>query len=267
MASILLTDPLLQWLEPAERHRVRSLNREHRDAIDAHTATQTSYTVRMHPALPWRSRQALYKRYPKVQTLIFECGGPDKLEEYLHPNLKSISLVVPISVVYGERHRFSPDASFREAIVPPLKALSDFMKNPGRVLQSLEISFAPTVNIWYTRKNAIRVGYDRDGPLYEDKDELHAYKIPHELVFKSFTLYCERHHEDGFQIYKDIAFALWDITKKLPNRWKSLKLPACYPGADDLSGATLTGKHPDDCSDEEVDLFRYFLWCEIAGKN
>jgi hypothetical protein len=56
-------------------------------------------------------------------------------------------------------------------IVEAFQQVIDFVEeHPSAKLESLHVSFDPSVSISYTVKNGLFAGYDRDGPMYEDAD-------------------------------------------------------------------------------------------------
>lgn len=238
MASILLTDPVLQWLTPAERHALRGLNRQHRDVIDEHTKTQTSYIVPMRPRLSWRSREILYARHTNVQALTFECGGPDSLATYLRPTLQSLHLQIPLQL------DFDPDSSEQflwsnaEDIAREIGKLEQFLQaTPAAQLHTLTISFHPTVNLTLLNDRSVIVDYDSYGPVYEDYDTTieDSYGSP-EVYFSVI--------EKTFEM-EWIGEVLAQLCNGRP--WKSVSLPYEFPGATTIPHATLT----KPCSKDE----------------
>lgn len=238
MASILLTDPVLEWLTPAQRHALRGLNRQHRDVIDEHTKTQTSYTVPMHPTLSWRGRELLYERHTNVQALTFECGGPDTLDMYLRPTLQSLHLRVPLLL---DRDLECPEVfqwSNADDIARELGKLEKFFQTtPAAQLHTLSISFHPTVNLTLLNDRSVIVDYDRYGPVYEDMD------TTIEDPYGSPEIYFSVIEPSG-----DMAWIGEVLTRVCKAReWRSISLPAEFPGAKDIPSATLT----EPCSKDE----------------
>ncbi len=249
MASVLLTDPVLQWLSPVERHRLRGINKQHNDVIDGIARTQKHYTVPMKTTLSWRGREALYASYPSIQDLTFECGGPDRLDTYLRPNLQSLHLRVPLLLsCYPD----SPDSFVwdnADDIAQELRALETFLEaNPEAKLQSLRITFHDTVRLTMVDGNSMVVDYDRGGPIFEDYD----YSI-----------------EDSYGA-AEVYFALIEQTPEMEllaekiqtlsqvRPWKHFSLPAELPGASTVPFATLS--EPCDKDDDAIES----LWEHIA---
>lgn len=248
MASILLTDPVLQWLEPADRHRIRALSKEHRDAIDTYTATQTTYTVRMHPVLSWRAREALYARYPKVQTLIYECGWPTSIGEVLRPTLQRLHLQIPLRLVIDPEESETFMWPQAEDIGVSLSDIHLFLeKTPEAQLQHLCITFLPTVELRFIDEYSTIVNYDRDGPIYEDSDAVLTDPYGSPEIYFSITERCP--------LMEDLASALKGLSEV--RSWKSFALPAELPGASEIPCATLA--KPCEKDDESIDS----LWEHI----
>lgn len=244
MATLLLTDPVLCFLEPADRHHLRSLNREHRDAIDAHTATKATYTVRMHSTLPWRSRQALYALYPNVEALTFECGGPDVLPHFLRPCIKSLHLLVPLHLsMYPEEERFQWDF-MAEEVVCTFESILGFLRDtPDAQLDSLKITFHPTVRLTFMDDHEFVVNYDRDGPIYESADTTieDSYGSP-EIYFSII---------ETTPMLDWLAETLQAVAEK--KQWKTFSLPAEFPGASTIPFATLS----KPCLKDEESLWNH----------
>ena len=250
MESILLTHPILQWLEPADRHRIRALNKEHRDAIDAHTATQTTYTVRMYPVLSWRAREALYARYPKVETLTYECGWPNTIGEVLRPTLQRLHIQVPLQVVLDPEFPdlFQWDWARSDDILTCLRELTQYLeRTPEAQLQHLQISFLNDVKLRFIDEVSTIVDYDRDGPIYEESDVLLTDTYGSPEVYFSIMEQCPRLNELG-----ELVKALSEVRP-----WKSFSLPAELPGASEISFATLA--EPCEKDEETIES----LWEHI----
>lgn len=231
MASILLSDPVLQWLEPKDLQVLRALNRQHKNTIDEHRRTQTNYTVTMKTSLRWHVREELYARHPNVQALTFECGGPDSLATYLRPTLQSLHLRVPLSLETDPE--VSGSLFWRDAddIARELQALETFLqRTPEAQLHTLRISFHPTVYLTLTNDRSMVVEYDHDGPIYEDYDVTlqDSYGSP-EIYFSVI--------EKTFEM-ESVGEVLARLCSVRP--CKSISLPYEFPGATTIPQATLS---------------------------
>lgn len=245
--SILLTDPVLNWLTPAESQKLRVLNKEHRIVIDEHTRTATSYRVPMKTTLRWNAREALYARYPNVQTLTFEDGGPDIVSGYLRPTLKSLHLVIPLQLSLHPDERYFQWEN-AELVGCTLESLLGFLtKTPEAQLERLTITFHNVVKLDFLDERSFVVDYDRDGPIYEEEDVM--IEDPYGAAGVYFSVMEETPHKEWII---DLLKGLYEARS-----WKSFSLPAEFPGATEIPLATLS--EPCDTDDETIES----LWEHI----
>lgn len=172
MSELLLCDPMLAWFEPVDVLRLKGLNRVSRERIYQHMTSQRTYSTDKTSLLHWDVRQKLYEKYPNVEVLTLFCDGVHRPREYLRNSIKSLHLVLPLSIgiySYIGGMLTYPHLENTVHLVEALDQVFEFVQtNPNSALQHLQISFDPTVTLSFEIPHGLHTGYDSYGPLYDD---------------------------------------------------------------------------------------------------
>jgi hypothetical protein len=256
----LLLDPLLQWLTPMEIHRLRGVDKLCKKTIDAYEATKRSYKVQDDFGVGWPKQERLYNLYPKIQTLKFDTEYG--IKPYLRPTLESIHLVVRLRVDYDvETGLLTLSPLFVEQVLDTFEYLLEFYDTvPNRQFKNFTLSLKEEVGFHFTIPDGLHVGYDKDGPLYEDMD---CYPRTDEfspalLLSMVSNTYAEC-SDDEREPYDLVMSRLWDVTEYACVKFSSIVLPACFPGASETNCANLTGMPLSDYTKEDEEALKEFV--------
>lgn len=259
MLSTLLSDPMLALLEPMDLVKVRQINKEARDVVEDHRTTQSYYTVREKPSVPWKQHRKLYSLYPSVKHLTLELAGWDLLGEFLRPTLQSLHVKIPLQL---ERRKDYDEWYLRNTwdFEHTFHVLRDYLdSHPEAELRCFQVSFQPTVTFILEDGGETIVDYDRDGPIYEASDVwVETEKVkPSEALWLLETL--DASLREASEDLQALAVA---------RKWKSFILPEELPRASLCPGATLTEALPYDLDEREsIEEYIYGLFQEKLNRS
>ncbi len=247
MLSTLLSDPMLAMLEPIDLVRLRQISKEARDVVETHRKTQSHYTVREKPSVPWKQHLKLYSLYPSVKHLTLELAGLDLLGVYLRPTLQSLHLKIPLQI---ERRKDYNEWYLRNTwdFEHAFHTLRDYLdSHPEAQLTSFQMSFQPKVTFILEDGGETIVDYDRDGPIYEGFDVwVETDKVkPSEALWLVETL----NHS-----LREASEDLQALAAK--RKWKSFVVPEELPGASSCPGSLPCDM--DECESMEEYIYSLF---------
>jgi hypothetical protein len=187
MSNVLLSDPLLTWLNPKDLLHLSQVNKEYGKRIKEYQQTKTTYDTQCIEQEPHIVRKQLYALYPKVQTLVFHQSHIEFIEEYLRPSLQALHLVFTLHLAYPGP---SEDDTFEwvnsKSFKSTLQRIRFCLSTSDCQLQEIRISFHPEIFLSVTIEDGIQDGYDKFGPLYEDYEKhicLHLQDASYVLPF------------------------------------------------------------------------------------
>lgn len=260
MSSILLSDPMLQWLDPLQLHKLRCLTKESKDVIDTYEETKRSYKVQSYPGVGWRKRERLYALYPKIENLTIHSKNI-YIPTYLRPKIQDLHLVVTLSLnLYVDTDHKDPlsiayDHKYLEHLINLFKEVKNYCEqNTDCHLKRLTISYAPEVKISYIIPSGTRLVNNTDTPLQKDKKGILKCSIfPPNVCLKCINS-SDPYEADDTIVDLIIAmcemFPIEDSSGKYRfNKLKSIRVPKSFPVEND----SITGTPGDFFYVEETD--------------
>jgi hypothetical protein len=167
-SNILLAESVLNWLSPFELMSLKQLNREHRDVITKEQQEKKKLVVLLDKDKGWRDYARLWDQHPAVTHLSVPLDWRSDINLYLRPTLEYLTLHIQVAYGYSDWSEGLYIVN-NDEICNQINKVGIFLaQNPDAALSSFCIEVDPVTKLHLELRDRVFVGYDRDGPMYED---------------------------------------------------------------------------------------------------
>lgn len=216
MSHILLSDPILSWLEPADHVILKRVSKESNATLTKYMKTKTTLHMRNTPYFNYGFSKHINKMYPAAKHITIDAIYSNGLffHHYITEYTESVHILLKMAFTKKENKYFYDTKLYHNYV---LKAFIKYLlEHPCVSLKILTISFYPKVHV-----NVV----EKDCTVVSDTRSIHP---PH-----CYLLY-EQSEMEELAVNLDLLYS--------QREWKSFTVPYHFPGSNKLTKATFTGK-------------------------